>query len=146
MGVEPYNIGIQMKRKELTKSFLWFKIKKKNFWFLWFIQDCFRRCKGYGYFHQPQMWYVRPRWSFSYIGMRRHSWRAVSQPFQPSRCIKASFYIPENRLNFHTIKGFRTNISMKLVYQYMAIFFNFKPHQIIFIHYKSRIATSIRGL
>ena len=35
---------------------------------------------------------------------------------------------------------------MKLVYQYMVIFFNFKPHQNIFIHYKSRIATAIRGL
>ena len=32
---------------------------------------------------------------------------------------------------------------MKLAYQYMAIF---KPHQVIFIHYKSRIATEIRGL
>ena len=37
-------------------------------------------------------------------------------------------------------------ISKKLVYKYMAILFIFKPHQIIFIHYKSRIATAIRGL
>ena len=37
-------------------------------------------------------------------------------------------------------------IYLKLSYQYMAIFFNFKPHQISFIHYKSRIATAIRGL
>ena len=37
-------------------------------------------------------------------------------------------------------------ISMKLVYQYIAIFFNFQQLQIIFIHYKSRIATAIRGL
>ena len=44
-------------------------------------------------------------------------------------------------------EGFRTKISMKLVHQYMAIFFLiFKPHQIIFMHYKSRIATAIRGL
>ena len=35
---------------------------------------------------------------------------------------------------------------MKLVYQYMVIFFNFHPLQIIFIRYKSRIATAIRGL
>ena len=35
---------------------------------------------------------------------------------------------------------------MKLVYQYIGIFFNFKPHYIIFIHYKSRIAAAIRGL
>ena len=45
--------------------------------------------------------------------------------FKPSPYIKASFYIPENRLHFPTTKGFRTKISMKLVYQYMAIFFNF---------------------
>ena len=37
-------------------------------------------------------------------------------------------------------------ISMKLAYQYMAIFLIFHPLQIIFIHYKSRIATAIRGL
>ena len=35
---------------------------------------------------------------------------------------------------------------MKLVNKYMAILFNFKPHQIISIHYKSKIATAIRGL
>ena len=40
---------------------------------------------------------------------------------------KASFYIPENRLNFPITKGFRTKIPMKLVYQYMAILFNFPP-------------------
>ena len=45
--------------------------------------------------------------------------------FKPSRCIKASFYIHENRPNFATTKGFRMQISMKLVYQYVAIFFNF---------------------
>ena len=39
--------------------------------------------------------------------------------------MQASFYIPENRLNFPTTKGFRTNIFMKLAYQYMAIFFTF---------------------
>ena len=38
-------------------------------------------------------------------------------------------------------------ISMKLVYKNIAIFFNFfQPLQIIFIHYKSRIATAIPGL
>ena len=35
---------------------------------------------------------------------------------------------------------------MKLVYQYMALSLFFHPLQIIFIHYKSRIATAIRGL
>ena len=33
----------------------------------------------------------------------------------------------KNRLNFPTTKGFRTEILMKLVYQYMAIFFNLSP-------------------
>ena len=37
-------------------------------------------------------------------------------------------------------------ILMKLVYQYIAIFLIFQPIQMIFIHYKSRIATAIRGL
>ena len=49
------------------------------------------------------------------------------KPFKPSRCIKASFYILENRPNFPTSKGFRIKISMKLVYEYMAIFFTFTP-------------------
>ena len=34
--------------------------------------------------------------------------------FKPSRCIKTSFDIPENRLNFPTTDGFRREISMKL--------------------------------
>ena len=33
----------------------------------------------------------------------------------------------ENRPNFPTIKGCRMNISMKLVYEYMTIFFTFTP-------------------
>ena len=39
--------------------------------------------------------------------------------------------------------GFRMKISMELFYQYIAIF---KPHQFIFIQYKSRITTAIHGL
>ena len=34
-------------------------------------------------------------------------------------------YIAENRFNFPTTKGFRRKISMKLAYQYIAIFFTF---------------------
>ena len=37
-------------------------------------------------------------------------------------------------------------MSIKLFYQYIVISFNFHPLKIIFIHYKSRIATAIRGL
>ena len=35
---------------------------------------------------------------------------------------------------------------MKLLYEYIVIFFNFKPHQISFIHYKSRIAVAFSRL
>ena len=35
---------------------------------------------------------------------------------------------------------------MKFIYQYMEFFLSLKPHEIIFIHYKSWIATAIRGL
>ena len=49
------------------------------------------------------------------------------KPFKASRCIKASFYIPGNRLNFPTTKDLRRKISMKLFDQYMAIFFNLPP-------------------
>ena len=41
--------------------------------------------------------------------------------------VRAASYIPENTLNFSTTKGFRRKISIKLVYQCMAIFFNFSP-------------------
>ena len=44
-----------------------------------------------------------------------------------SRCIKESLYIPENTIYFPTTKGFRRKICMKLVYQDMAIFFDFSP-------------------
>ena len=53
--------------------------------------------------------------------------KLIIQPLKASRCIKASFHIPENRLIFPTTKGFRKKISMKLFYQYMAIFLNFSP-------------------
>ena len=47
--------------------------------------------------------------------------------WKPSRCIKESFYIPEIIHNFPTNRGFRIKISLKLVWQYMAIFINFSP-------------------
>ena len=48
-------------------------------------------------------------------------------PFKSSRCIKACFYTTVNILNFPTTKGFIMKIFLKLIYQYMAIFFNFSP-------------------
>ena len=44
----------------------------------------------------------------------------------PSRCIEALFYIYENTIYFPTTMGFRQKISMKQVYQYVAILF-FSP-------------------
>ena len=46
-------------------------------------------------------------------------------PLSPHDALKHDFYIPEDRLNFPTTKGFRTKMSMKLVYQYITIFCNF---------------------
>ena len=43
-------------------------------------------------------------------------YKAVTLPFRPPRCFKASFYISKNRPNFRTTRGFRTKISMELVY------------------------------
>ena len=64
-----------------------------------------------------------------WVAVARHNFKWLEiysiQPFKPSRCIKASFYFSENRLNFPTTKASRMKISMKLAYQYMAIFFNF---------------------
>ena len=68
--------------------------------------------------------------------------RATPNPLSPPDALKQHFTSLKNRFNFPTTKGFRREISMKVVYQYMTIFLIFKPHQIIFIHYKSRIATA----
>ena len=51
----------------------------------------------------------------------------IRESTRPSRSIKASFYIPVNRLNFPTTEGFVIKMSLKLIYQYMVIFFNFRP-------------------
>ena len=63
---------------------------------------------------------------FRYIVSGKHETMKHCCPnhLSPHDGIKASFYIPENRLNFPTTKvtkGFRTKISMKLVYQYVAM-------------------------
>ena len=50
-----------------------------------------------------------------------------SNPLSPHDAPKASVCVSENRLNFPITRGFRMNISMKLVYQYMAVFFTFSP-------------------
>ena len=68
------------------------------------------------------------------------------KPFGPSRCIKASFQIAENRLNFPTSKGFRMNIKKKWFTNTWQFSLISHPLQIIFIHEKSRITIAIRGL
>ena len=68
-------------------------------------------------------------------------------PLCPHDALKHHFTSLKTDLIFLQPKGLGMNISMKLVYQYnMAISLLFHPHKIIFIHYKSRIATAIRGL
>ena len=51
----------------------------------------------------------------------RHLFTSVINPLIPHDV----YYLPENRLNFPTTKGFRMKISMKQVY--MVIFFNYSP-------------------
>ena len=46
-------------------------------------------------------------------------------PLSPQDALKRHFTSLKNILNFPTTRGFRTKISMKLVYQYITIFFNF---------------------
>ena len=49
----------------------------------------------------------------------------IINPLSPHDALNTSFYIPENRLNIPTIRGYRTKISTKLVDQYI-IFVNFQ--------------------
>ena len=78
-------------------------------------------------------------------------WRTVSSQssHRPQEVLLAQFslYVHKGGVkpdSFHFI--FRMKMSTKLLYQYMAIFLIFQPLQIIFIHYKSRIAAATRGL
>ena len=77
------------------------------------------------------------------IGLLLYKW---VQPFKPSRCIKASFYIPENRLNFPSTRVLDWIFPWNwftIAWQFSLIFHS---RQVILIHYKSRIATAIHGL
>ena len=64
-------------------------------------------------------------------------------PLSPHDAFKHFFYIPENKQNFPTAKSFRIKISMRLVYQYMAFFFNFSPSSTCSSHFHP---LQIRGL
>ena len=66
--------------------------------------------------------------------------------FEPSRCIKASFYISEEWLKFPHPGVLERKFSWDCCDNNDIFSFICDPLQIIFIHYKSRIATTIRGL
>ena len=59
--------------------------------------------------------------------------------FKSSRCIEASFYIPENRFNFPTAKAFRKKIHETI----LPIHNNFLQ---FFTHFKSSSSTTSREL
>ena len=65
--------------------------------------------------------------NFTWTVRRITPFYKITLPFKPSRCIKTSFYTTENTLDFFTAKGFRRQISRKLFYEYIVIFFNLSP-------------------
>ena len=67
------------------------------------------------------------------------------KPFKPSRCIKASFYITVYRPNFPTTRGLWWKFPRNCFTNKWQFSLIFHALQVIFIHYKSRIATAIRG-
>ena len=86
------------------------------------------------------LWNQSLTWLLSYVVrllIGRCKWFSVwntylASPlnFKLSRCIKASFYLPESRLISLQLRSFRRTISMKLFYQHMAklaFFSNFSP-------------------
>ena len=87
------------------------------------VIDCF--------FPYPSLWTCLPFFSYK---SQVHQYRilpddtgqlSVQVSIYVVYCIKASFYILENRPNVPTTKGFKTIFFMKLGYQFMTIFFNF---------------------
>ena len=79
---------------------------------------------------------VNVMWTSRHYSPRDHDEYFMIPPWENVWCeggwgalrgFKASFYNPENRLNFPKTDCFRRKISMELFYQYMAIFFNFSP-------------------
>ena len=73
-------------------------------------------------------------------------WKLLLNPLSPHAALKHHFTSLKKPLHFPRTRGIRMKISMKLVYDTWWISLIFHPHQVIFIHYKSRIAPAIRGL
>ena len=67
-------------------------------------------------------------------------------PLSPHDALKHHFTSLKIDLIFLQPIGFRTKISMNFFTNKWSFSLMFKPHQNIFIHYKSSIATAIRGL
>ena len=108
-------------------------------------------------------YYIHSKWSIMYLTMMcfrtlQHMhvvWCQLFSPLtfstgfkslSPHDVSKHHFTSLKNKLNFPATKGFRMKISMELVYNTWQFSFIFHPLQVIFIHYKSGIATAIRGL
>ena len=70
---------------------------------------------------------------------------ALLNPLSPDDELKNNFTSPKTNLIFLQLRDFVRKISIKLFYLYIG-FSIVHPHQVIFIHYKSRIATAIREL
>ena len=73
-------------------------------------------------------------YSVDYNGQSETGVNTWFKLFKPSRCIKASFQIAENRLNFPTSKGFRIIVFKKWVTNTWQFSLMSHPLQIIFIH------------
>ena len=67
-------------------------------------------------------------------------------PLKPSRCIKASFYIPENILSFPTTKVLERKFPWNWLINTWRFSLIFKPHQVFFIHYQSRLVVDERTM
>ena len=67
-------------------------------------------------------------------------------PWSSHDALKHHFRSLKNRFNFPTTKGFRMKFPRNWFTNRLQFSLIFHPTKIIFIHYKSRIATAIRGL
>ena len=67
-------------------------------------------------------------------------------PLSPHDALKHHFTSLKTELIFLQLGVLERKFAWKWFTNTMQFFYIFKPHQIIFIHYKSRIAAAIRGL
>ena len=96
--------------------------------------------------HQSRHRALDAKFWFIYSWQFRNVCSKWITPLNPHDALKHHFTSLKTDFIWSKPRVLVRKFSMKLVYKYMVIIFIFKPHQIIFIHYKSRIATAIRGL